>query len=773
MRHSRSTNNKQSAASVGALTRAFAPLALAVLVPFALADAPLNEWESLQPTGMDNGVGGLAVSGYSNAAGRGVMRSAFGNLYTRASNDSAWMPLDLVIDGQPVRGLSSITAHPAFPDTVTAYASYGSPNGGIVRSTDAAQTWTTIYSFNFLDSAISGLAVAPGDPDVIYLRDQDAGIIKTTNGGDTWNVIADTAPDGFAEIFIDPLDSEILYTSDDGTLVKSVDGGVSFAPANAGMNPNFDYIENLAIDLNNGNNLYAASSNFGIVFKSVDAGASWSEVRLSSVSPNPPVSAVAIDPTDSTHLFAASGFSGSGRIFESVDAGETWTPLADPERMVGATQSIRFTADGEAMVLGGTGVILIGNGELMDSNLGFNDFSFRGVQAFGQSADQWYGWSQLSGVVSTNPTAPQWTNRRATMGPGTNDLHVDAADPLQLYAASTDGLYASQNGGATWNLLPTPGFPFFSSVTASPFDINRVYATQSGNLIVSGDGGLNWNLWQIDGSDPTPQARHPVVSSAADPLIAYVATNENGLYATDDGGIRWAQSDAPFQNERVNDIELDPLDANGVYIATQSDVWYSPDDGKNWTSLGADEAFGEAWAIVVDPVVRGRVFARGSQGVWARDPSTQQWRFVAPRQLGQGGALIYGEIITGDGVTSGRVVDALVDLFVIQLDSDLDEVGDDVDNCILTVNPNQIDSDGDGLGNACDADIAPGVNDCVVNAQDLGALRAAFLSVPGDANWNPAADFDTSNSINVVDLAIMRSAFFGRPGYSSGNTVCR
>jgi len=36
------------------------------------------------------------------------------------------------------------------------------------------------------------------------------------------------------------------------------------------------------------------------------------------------------------------------------------------------------------------------------------------------------------------------------------------------------------------------------------------------------------------------------------------------------------------------------------------------------------------------------------------------------------------------------------------LDSDLDEIGDDNDNCPLVVNPQQIDSDLDGLGDACD-----------------------------------------------------------------------
>ena len=39
-----------------------------------------------------------------------------------------------------------------------------------------------------------------------------------------------------------------------------------------------------------------------------------------------------------------------------------------------------------------------------------------------------------------------------------------------------------------------------------------------------------------------------------------------------------------------------------------------------------------------------------------------------------------------------------------QLDTDNDDVYDDLDNCILEFNPDQIDTDGDGLGDVCDDD---------------------------------------------------------------------
>ncbi|MEO1574580.1 MAG: proprotein convertase P-domain-containing protein, partial [Pseudomonadota bacterium] len=79
----------------------------------------------------------------------------------------------------------------------------------------------------------------------------------------------------------------------------------------------------------------------------------------------------------------------------------------------------------------------------------------------------------------------------------------------------------------------------------------------------------------------------------------------------------------------------------------------------------------------------------------------------------------------------------------VAADSDGDGIADDVDNCTLAANPDQTDSNGDGFGNACDADLN---NDCVVNVVDLGLLRSVFFTADADA------DFNGDGIVNVVDL---------------------
>jgi hypothetical protein len=113
-----------------------------------------------------------------------------------------------------------------------------------------------------------------------------------------------------------------------------------------------------------------------------------------------------------------------------------------------------------------------------------------------------------------------------------------------------------------------------------------------------------------------------------------------------------------------------------------------------------------------------------------------------------------GRVLVRVSSPDGQVVQASND----EIDTDADGVPDSRDNCILVANANQKDSDGDGYGDACDADAN---NDGFVNALDQSLVRAAF------GTRNARADLNGDGIVNALDLSLLRRLFGTAPGPSA------
>ncbi len=90
-------------------------------------------------------------------------------------------------------------------------------------------------------------------------------------------------------------------------------------------------------------------------------------------------------------------------------------------------------------------------------------------------------------------------------------------------------------------------------------------------------------------------------------------------------------------------------------------------------------------------------------------------------------------------------------------DADGDGIPDLCDTCIAVANPDQTDSDNDGFGNRCDADLN---NSGLVTTSDYAILRSRL-------NTNdPNADLNNSGTVTTADYAILRSLLNQTPGPS-------
>jgi hypothetical protein len=126
---------------------------------------------------------------------------------------------------------------------------------------------------------------------------------------------------------------------------------------------------------------------------------------------------------------------------------------------------------------------------------------------------------------------------------------------------------------------------------------------------------------------------------------------------------------------------------------------------------------------------------------------------------------------TPDSVILGYRSHRFPDLYAT--DSDNDGVPDYQDNCINHANGplitdfggnSQMDTDSDGYGNRCDADLN---NDGLTNSQDLGFLKLAFLTQSSHPNFNPNADLNGDGSVNSLDLGIIKALYNKPPGPSN------
>ena len=120
---------------------------------------------------------------------------------------------------------------------------------------------------------------------------------------------------------------------------------------------------------------------------------------------------------------------------------------------------------------------------------------------------------------------------------------------------------------------------------------------------------------------------------------------------------------------------------------------------------------------------------------------------------------------SGDGGRSGLAsYDYATNLQIRTLpDTDGDGVPDSLDNCTLVANPTQLDSDHDGYGNACDADLN---NSGTVTSADFGLMRSVLGQAAGSSPLAAAADLNGSGTVTSADFGLLRARLGTPPGPS-------
>lgn len=514
----------------------------------------------------------------------------------------------------------SIVVDPNDPQTLYA----ASVTSGVFKSTDGAATWE---NSGLLEVTLFHITMDPNDSDVLYAS-TSRGPYVTRDAGATWGLAGQDTPFVFT-LESDPADPGTVYVgSASGTMYISRDAGRTWNIPEHALPP-FD-VNAIAIDPNAGT-VYAGLSQFdndtqansSVFFRSNDRGATWFPGG-SEVFADERVIAMTVDGA-SGDLYLASFSDDGAALYASSDSGDTWTELSVdvPGDFIGSVAVLPNGMGGSAVFASvlndqspGAGPkvplrrSLDGGQTWTDSTNGFTETDTRfvlavngrliavqGDDAIFESTDLGASWSQV-GAVGDGVTVFEITQRSAN----------------EFYAATSGGVYRSLNGGATWSrasdllaepVQPTPHqiAPSASGVYAATFD-RGVFFTE--------DDGASW-MGGIT-QEHALMVPHAMAVDPEFPSRVLVATGNQGMAITNDGGVSWAFTNAGLGASVMFTVTIDPANPDRIYASSEDKgVWRSDDRGLNWFEINGGLFNEFVTAFTIDVNNPGIIYA-GTEG---------------------------------------------------------------------------------------------------------------------------------------------------------------
>jgi photosystem II stability/assembly factor-like uncharacterized protein len=525
-------------------------------------------------------------------------------------------------------------------------------NGGVWKTSDFGHTWMPIFDDQPTGS-VGALAVAPSNPDVIYvgsgegLRRPDLsvgdGIYKSSDAGQTWQHLGLRYAQQIGAILIDPHDPNRVYVAAVGHpygpnaergVFRSTDGGANWQKV-LYKDDNVGGID-LAFDPTNSQTIYAVmwasrrppwttGGSYGApgsgLFKSTDGGSTWNELSkgLPSGADLGRIG-LATSASDSKRMYALVQSQKAGGVYRSDDAGDSWQRVNSEERIFGRGDDfacIRVSPkDRDTIFVANTSTYKStdagGNFTAIKGAPGGDDYHTIWInpenpQVIALAADQ-----GVTISVNNGATWSSWYNQ-----PTAQFYHVitDNQFPYWVYggqqeSGSVGTTSRSDFGSITFRDWYPVGVEEYGYVAPDPLNPDIIYGgkvtrfnrvtgqTQEISPVVLRTGKYRFNRTA------------PLIFSYVDPHTLYLGSNV--LFATKDGGNSWQIISPDLTREDPGVpaslgvfVEADP--AKGKHRGVIYSIAPSPKDG-NLIWAGTDDGLihvthdaGRTWQNVTPP----------------------------------------------------------------------------------------------------------------------------------------------------------------------------
>lgn len=536
------------------------------------------------------------------------MGTTGGGVFKTVDGGDSWFP---TTDGYFGGTIGAIAVAPSNPDIVYVgggeYAIRGnvSYGDGVWKSTDAGKTWTDVG----LDDTrqIEKVIVHPTNPDIVYVGafghffgpNEQRGVFKSTDGGATWKkILFRNDSTGVADLIMDPTDPNTLYAS----FWQAYRLPWTFSSGGVGST----------------------------LYKTTDGGEHWKEIKKNKGLPsgiwgNSGLAISAANPKIVWALIEAK----DGGLYKSSDAGASWHLVNDENEIKQrAWYYMKINADPQD-----TQTVYINNVSFLKSSDGGKTFSsIRG--GHGDSHHLWI--------------APN--------------------DPKRMIETDDGGARVSTDGGQTWTAQDYATGQFYHVITTNDYPY-KVCGAQQDSGTVCGDnrGNLDMSNWASAGGGESGW----IAPRVDKPWIIYAGSYGNMLSRRNmrtglsenvnpwpDNPMGHPAQDLKYRFQWTFPIVTSVHDPDVVYAGAQM-VFKSTDLGRSWQVISPDltyhdpatlgdaggpltkdqtsvEYYGTVFVIAESPIQAGELWTGSDDGkIYVTRDGGKTWNDVTPKGLVQ------------------------------------------------------------------------------------------------------------------------------------------
>ena len=524
---------------------------------------------------------------------------------------------------------------------------------GLYRSSDGGKTWTelTVESAKGMPAKPYGriaVSYAPSEPQTVYafIESTASGLFISHDGGASWEKGDKSQwmvwrPFYFANLIVDPKNAKRVFKTD-GALILSEDGGHSFATVGGFSGAHGD-VHDIFVDPANSQHVFSGDD--GGLWVSYDGGNKWWK------SDNLPISQfyhVSVDNADPYHVYGGlqdnSSWVGDSEYpggitshqWENMFGGDGFWMFADP------TDANYLYAEAQGGTIGRVNRYTHETRDIQPK-LGAEDLKrykklrfnwntpialsprdpatlYIGAQFLFRSRDHGQSWQRISPDLTTNDPEMQ---------------------------------KQEQSGGVTVDNSVAEMHTTVYSISESPLEAGTIWVgTDDGNVQLTRDDGAHWTnvVGNVHGL-PKGEWTNWVQASAFDAATAYVAFDRHTfgdmapyVYVTHDYGKTWSPLVSPKEPKGVRGyahvIKEDTVDKSLLFLGTELGLWVSVDGGAHWGQFkGGDIPAVAVRDLAVQPRTSDLVLATHGRGIWIVDDITPL-RHLTPELLAQDAAFV-------------------------------------------------------------------------------------------------------------------------------------